>query len=137
MIFHGKHHPMTISEKVTVLEIFNRLQYFFPGIHDKRTSPRNGFFQWQGSRQQKSTSFICRGLYLIARLQEIGRLPKDITPLHFAYARIGAIDVFFHQAEKCRRVTGVDPADPDVVDSHSRAAEFMFLGPPPASDPDP
>jgi len=48
-------------------------------------------------------------LPVIAHLQEIGRLPKDIAPLHFAYALIGAIDVIFHQAEECRRVTGVDP----------------------------
>ena len=74
-----------------------------------------------------------RLLPVIARLQEVGRLPKDIAPLHFSYALIGAIDVIFHQTEECRRVTGVDPTDPAVIDAHSRAVEFMFLGLPPAS----
>ena len=69
---------------------------------------------------------------VIAHLQDIGRLPKDIAPLHFGYALIGAIDVIFHQAEECRRVTGVDPGDPSVIEAHSRAVEYMLLGSPPA-----
>jgi TetR/AcrR family transcriptional regulator len=70
---------------------------------------------------------------VVIHLQKLGRLPGDIAPLHFAYALIGAIDVIFHQAEECRRVTGVDPMDPAAVEAHSRAVEFMLLGPPPDS----
>lgn len=73
---------------------------------------------------------------VIARLQKLGRLPEDIAPLHFAYALIGSIDVIFHQAEECRRLTGVDPMDPAVIDAHSRAVEFMLLGSPPDSPAD-
>ena len=71
-------------------------------------------------------------LPMIGRLQEIGRLPDDIAPLHFAYALIGAIDVIFHQVEECRRVTGVDPTDPAVIEAHARAVEHMLLGSPAA-----
>ena len=46
----------------------------------------------------------------------------------FAYALIGAIDVIFHQAEECRRVTGIDPSDPAEIEAHSRAVEYMVLG---------
>jgi AcrR family transcriptional regulator len=65
---------------------------------------------------------------MVERLQELGRLPADVAPMHFAYALIGAIDVVFHQAEECRRVTGADPADPAFIEAHSRAVEHMVLG---------
>lgn len=57
---------------------------------------------------------------------------REIAPLHFANGLIGSIDVIFHQAEECRRVTGADPLDPTVIEAHSRAVEFMLLGAPPA-----
>ena len=46
----------------------------------------------------------------------------------FLSTNYGAIDVIFHQAEECRRVTGVDPSDPEVIEAHARTIEFMFLG---------
>jgi len=99
-------------------------------MHDegKRRGPR---MRWLVDRHVKP--LFARLVPVVVHLQELGRLPKDIAPLHFAYALIGAIDVIFHQAEECRRVTGVDPADPAVVEAHSRAVEFMLLGSPPAS----
>ena len=98
-------------------------------MHDegKRRGPR---MRWLVDRHVKP--LFERLVPVMAHLQDLGRLPKDIAPLHFAYALIGAIDVIFHQAEECRRVTGVDPADPAVVEAHSRAVEFMLLGAPPA-----
>ena len=97
-------------------------------MHDegKRRGPR---MRWLVDRHVKP--LFERLVPVITHLQELGRLPKDIAPLHFAYALIGAIDVIFHQAEECRRVTGVDPAETDVVEAHSRAVEFMLLGSPP------
>lgn len=94
----------------------------------KRRGPR---MRWLVDRHVKP--LFERLVPVIAHLQEIGRLPGDIAPLHFAYALIGSIDVIFHQAEECRRVTGVNPADPDVIEAHSRAVEFMLLGSPPGS----
>ena len=99
-------------------------------MHDegKRRGPR---MRWIVDRHVKP--LFERLLPVIERLQDLGQLPKDIAALHFSYALIGAIDVIFHQAEECRRVTGVDPTDPTVVDAHSRAVEFMFLGSPPTA----
>ena len=91
----------------------------------KRRGPR---MRWLVDRHV--TPLFERLVPVIAHLQEFGRLPKGIAPLHFAYALIGSIDVIFHQAEECRRVTGVDPTDPAVIDAHSRAVEFMLLGSP-------
>jgi TetR/AcrR family transcriptional regulator len=96
-------------------------------MHDegKRRGPR---MRWLVDRHVKP--LFERLLPVIAHLQELDRLPKDIAPLHFGYALIGAIDVIFHQAEECRRVTGVDPSDPAVIDAHARAVEYMLLGSP-------
>ncbi len=96
----------------------------------KRRGPR---MRWIVDRHVKP--LFDRLLPVIALLQDLGRLPKDIAPLHFSYALIGAIDMIFHQAEECRRLTGVDLTDPAVIDAHSRAVEFMFLGSPPALAP--
>ena len=94
-------------------------------MHDegKRRGPR---MRWLVDRHVKP--LFEQLLPVISQLQGCGRLPKDIAPLHFSYALIGAIDVIFHQAEECRRVTGIDPTDPAVVEAHSRAVEFMLLG---------
>lgn len=94
----------------------------------KRRGPR---MRWLVDRHVKP--LFERLLPVVTQLQEVGRLPKDIAPLHFAYALIGAIDVIFHQAEECRRVMSVDPTDSDVIEAHSRAVEFMFLGSAPGS----
>ena len=96
-------------------------------MHDegKRRGPR---MRWIVDRHVKP--MFVRLERAMRRLQELGRLPSDVPPMHFAYALIGAIDVIFHQAEECRRVTGADPTDPSVIESHARAIEHMLLGPP-------
>ncbi|MEN8181332.1 MAG: TetR/AcrR family transcriptional regulator [Myxococcota bacterium] len=99
-------------------------------MHDegRRRGPR---MRWLVDRHVKP--IFARLIPMVRHLQERGRLPADIDPLHFVYCLIGAIDVIFHQAEECRRVTGVDPKDPAVVEAHVRAVEFMLLGAPPAA----
>jgi hypothetical protein len=52
-----------------------------------------------------------------------------VAPAHFAYALIGAIDLIFHQAEECKRITGIDPTDPEEIEAHARTVEHLFLGP--------
>lgn len=103
-----------------------RNPHFVRLMHDegKRRGPR---MRWIVDRHVKP---LFAGLErAIRRLQELGRLPADVAPVHFVYALIGAIDVVFHQAEECRRVSGSDPSDPAFVASHARAVEHMLLGP--------
>ena len=79
------------------------------------------------------------GLYESARGE--GGLPGQIGALHFHYIFAGAVGTLFHQAPECRRVFGVDPADPEVVEAHADALVRLFLGAPapegetPASNP--
>ena len=60
--------------------------------------------------------------------QAKGFLPEDVAPVHLVYALIGSVDVIFHQAEECKRVAGIDPADEAEVEAHSRTVEWLFLG---------
>jgi TetR/AcrR family transcriptional regulator len=96
-------------------------------MHDegKRRGPR---MRWIVDRHVKP--MFDQLVPMIRFLQEVGRLPNAIDPLHFAYGLIGAIDTVFHQAEECRRVTGADASDPEFIESHARAVEWMLLGPP-------
>jgi hypothetical protein len=95
-------------------------------MHDegKRRGPR---MRWLVDRH-------VRPLYdeiiaILRAAQARGFLPAHIDPLHFHYILIGAIGLIFHQAEECRRLTGVDPCDDAVVDAHAQAVAHLLLGP--------
>ena len=96
-------------------------------MHDegKRRGPR---MRWLADRYVKP--LFDRVTPLILRAQEKGVLPSGIDPTHFVYIMIGAVGMFFHQAEECKRVAGIDPADPSVAAAHGRAVEALFLGHP-------
>jgi AcrR family transcriptional regulator len=70
------------------------------------------------------------------RAQALGILPSDVAPVHFHYILAGSVGLIFHQAEECRRLTGIDPFDDEVVEAHARAVEFLFLGPPSGRPPE-
>jgi len=55
----------------------------------------------------------------------------DIAPVHLFYIMAGSTGLIFHQAEECRRVSGVDPFDAQVVAEHARVVEMLLLGPAP------
>jgi hypothetical protein len=63
------------------------------------------------------------------RAQGSGLLARDVAPFHFHYILVGATTFIFHQAEECKRLTGVDPTDASIVEDHARLVERMLLGP--------
>ena len=69
----------------------------------------------------------------VVRLLERGgaasSLASGVAPVHFFYALAGSTGLIFHQAEECKRVSGVDPFDPEVVEAHARFVELLLLGP--------
>ncbi len=95
----------------------------------KRRGPR---MRWLVDRHVKP--LYAALLPLIERAQAAGILPSDIAPVHFVYILAGSAGVLFHQAEECRRVAGIDVGDPAVVETHARAVEHVFLGPPQEED---
>ncbi len=101
-------------------------------MHDegKRRGPR---MRWMVDRHVKPLHTAL--VPLIRRAQQGGLLPAGIDPIHFVYILAGAVGVIFHQAEECKRVSGVDPTDPAAVESHARAVEQLVLGPPNQESP--
>jgi AcrR family transcriptional regulator len=67
---------------------------------------------------------------LSERAQERGTLQTPMAPIHFFYLLAGSVGVIFHQAEECKRLTGIDPFDPEVIEEHARLVEYLILGPP-------
>ena len=68
---------------------------------------------------------------LLEHAQAGGGILGDIAPVHFFYIMAGSTGLIFHQAEECRRVSGVDPFDAEVVAEHARVVEALLLGPSP------
>jgi TetR/AcrR family transcriptional regulator len=95
-------------------------------MHDegKRRGPR---MRWMVDRHVKPLYEAI--LPLVRRSQEEGFLPAEIAPVHLLYILVGAADVIFHQAEECRRLTGIDPFDEGVAEAHADAVERILFGP--------
>jgi len=65
---------------------------------------------------------------LFARLVELGRLP-DIPVAHLYYIVTGAGPAMFVLAPECRRLSGIDPEDPEVIEAHADAVTSLLFGP--------
>jgi AcrR family transcriptional regulator len=55
-------------------------------------------------------------------------LPPGLSPIHFHYILAGSVGLIFHQAEECKRLSGIDPFDESVIEDHARAVEYLLLG---------
>lgn len=66
---------------------------------------------------------------LMQRQRSDERPMLSVDPVHFFYILAGSTGLIFHQAEECKRVSGVDPFDPEVVEEHARVVELFLLGP--------
>ena len=95
-------------------------------MHDegKRRGPR---MRWLVDHHVKPLYQAFRAQ--LERAQQRGALPAHVDALHFHYVLIGAVGLIFHQAEECKRLTGVDPSDPAVTEAHAEAVEHLLLGP--------
>ncbi len=124
--------PRDVRERLRLLirgqvGFVGRSPEFVRLMHDegKRRGPR---MRWLVDRHVKPLYDLL--LPLLEEAQAAGHLPRDIAPVHFAYVLIGSVDVIFHQAEECKRLTGIDPTEDAVIEAHARAVEHLFLGPP-------
>lgn len=95
-------------------------------MHDegKRRGPR---MRWLVDRHTRP--LYERVHVMISAAQQRGLLPAHIDALHFHYVLIGAVGIIFHQAEECRRLTGVDPMAPEAIEAHADAVIHLLLGP--------
>ena len=83
----------------------------------------------RGPRMRWIVDRHVRPLYdAITSLLGRGAFRLEVSPVHFFYVLAGAVGVIFHQAEECRRLAGVDPFEPEVVEEHARIVERLLLG---------
>ena len=61
------------------------------------------------------------------RLVEQGLVP-DIPAPHLYYIVTGAGPTMFVLGPECRRLSGVDPTDPDVIEAHADAVCTLLFG---------
>ena len=61
------------------------------------------------------------------RLRQQGLVP-DIPAAHLYYIVTGAGPTMFVLAPECRRLAGIDPADPDVIEAHADAVCTLLFG---------
>jgi TetR/AcrR family transcriptional regulator len=95
-------------------------------MHDegKRKGPRT---RWLVDRYIRP--YYQETVRIFESAQQRGWLPSHIDPIHFHYILIGAVGIIFHQAEECRRLTGIDPTDQAVIEAHADAVIHLLLPP--------
>ena len=64
---------------------------------------------------------------MFARLSDQGHLP-DIPAPHLYYLLTGAGPTIFVLAPECRRLAGIDPQAPEVVEAHADAVIALIFG---------
>jgi AcrR family transcriptional regulator len=65
---------------------------------------------------------------LFTQLVTAGHLP-DIPVAHLYYILTGAGPTMFVLAPECRRLSGIDPQAPDVIEAHADAVISLLFGP--------
>lgn len=66
---------------------------------------------------------------MFEQLADAGAVPA-IAPAHLYYLLTGAGPTIFQLAPECRRLTGMDPTDPAVVEAHADAVITLLFGTP-------
>ena len=94
----------------------------------KRRGPR---MRWMVDRHVKPLYEAMSAL--LWRAIGAGVVRKNVSPAHFFYILAGSVGVIYHQAEECKRITGVDPFASESIEEHARLVEAMLLGPEPAA----
>ena len=68
-----------------------------------------------------------RTVAMFEQLAAAGAVPP-IPPIHLYYILTGAGPTMFVLAPECRRLTGVDPSAPDVIEAHADAVISLLFG---------
>ena len=64
---------------------------------------------------------------LLTQLVRAGHLP-DVPVAHLYYILTGAGPTMFVLAPECRRLSGIDPQSPDVIEAHADAVISLLFG---------
>jgi len=88
----------------------------------KRRGPR---MRWMVDRHVKPLYEAMSAL--LSRAEAAGALRRKVSGVHFFYVVAGAVGAIYHQAEECRRLSGIDPFEDAAVEEHARFVENLLL----------
>jgi AcrR family transcriptional regulator len=120
-------------DEVTVARLLVREFITFSATHPQLHRIITQECKTDGPRMDYLVGRHIRPLYegataLFARLAEQGRVP-DIPPAHLYYILTGAGPTMFVLAPECRRLAGIDPEAPEVIEAHADAVTALLFGP--------
>jgi AcrR family transcriptional regulator len=119
-------------DEVTVARLMVREFISFSATHPQLHRIITQECKTDGPRMDYLVEHHIRPLYeatiaLFARLVEHGHVP-DIPAPHLYYILTGAGPTMFVLAPECRRLTGIDPASPEVIEAHADAVTALLFG---------
>ena len=119
-------------DELTVTRLIVREFIFFSARHPQLHRIITQECKVDGPRMDWLVERHIRPLYdstveQFARLVERGELP-DIPAPHLYYIVTGAGPTMFVLGPECRRLSGLDPNDPDVIEAHADAVCLLLFG---------
>lgn len=119
-------------DEVTVARLLVREFITFSATHPQLHRIITQECKTDGPRMDYLVGRHIRPLYdgataLFTRLAEQGHVP-DIPPAHLYYILTGAGPTMFVLAPECRRLAGIDPQAPEVVEAHADAVTALLFG---------
>ncbi len=119
-------------DELTVTRLIVREFIFFSARHPQLHRIITQECKVDGPRMDWLVERHIRPLYdstveRFAHLVERGDLP-DISAPHLYYIVTGAGPTMFVLGPECRRLSGLDPNDPDVIEAHADAVCLLLFG---------
>jgi len=119
-------------DELTVARLLVREFIYFSASHPQLHRIITQECKSDGPRMDWLVERHIRPLYdqataLFARLADQGHVP-DIPAAHLYYIITGAGPTMFVLAPECRRLSGIDPMAPDVVEAHADAVTTLLFG---------
>jgi TetR/AcrR family transcriptional regulator len=119
-------------DELTVAKLLVREFIYFSASHPQLHRIITQECKTDGPRMDWLVERHIRGRYnqttqLFDRLIEQGHLP-DIPPVHLYYILTGAGPTMFILAPECRRLSGVEPNQDDIVEAHADAVLLLLFG---------
>jgi TetR/AcrR family transcriptional regulator len=120
-------------DELTVARLMVREFVFFSAAHPQLHRIITQECKTDGPRMDWLVDQHVRPLYemttaLLTGLGEQGHVP-DIPAPHLYYILTGAASTMFVLGPEVRRLAGIDPQDPDVIEAHADAVTRLLFGP--------
>jgi AcrR family transcriptional regulator len=120
-------------DELTTMRLIVREFIFFSAHHPQLHRIITQECKLDGPRMDWLVERHIRPLYdaTVERLDQLiqrGELPNNIPATHLYYIVTGAGPTMFVLAPECRRLSGIDPNDPNVIEAHADAVCALLFG---------